>query len=143
MAGGRVSVARKLEPQRRTLPFSGSQLASLDDALTLASRSTGLLFSVYLGDLGADTRARAEALHASSGLGREGVEDAVLIAVSPGQRVVELVTGTDARRRLSDRSAKLAVMSMVASFEVGDLAGGLTSGLRMLADQAGKAPAEK
>jgi hypothetical protein len=48
-----------------------------------------------------------------------------------------VLTGPEARVRLPDRSAKLAVMSMVASFKEGDLLGGLLSGLRMLADQAG------
>jgi hypothetical protein len=42
--------------------------------------------------------------------------------------------------RLPDRGAKLAVMSMVGSFREGDLVGGLLSGLRMLADQAGEPP---
>ena len=70
----------------------------------------------------------------------EGSDEAVLVAVSPEQRVVEVVTGSEARVRLPDRGAKLAVMSMVASFKEGDLLGGLLSGLRMLADQAGVAP---
>jgi hypothetical protein len=48
-----------------------------------------------------------------------------------------VVTGAEARVRLPDRGAKLAVMSMVASFKEGDLLGGLLSGLRMLGDQAG------
>ena len=43
------------------------QLARLDEALTLSARTTGLGFSVYLGDLGEDTRATAESLHAESG----------------------------------------------------------------------------
>jgi len=61
----------------------------------------------------------------------------VLVAVSPQQRIVEIVTGEEAYRRLSDRSCKLAVMSMVASFKEGDLLGALLSGLRMLCDQVG------
>ena len=59
------------------------------------------------------------------------------MAVSPGQCFVEVLSGPEARTRLPDRGAKLAVMSMVASFKEGDLVGGLLSGLRMLADQAG------
>lgn len=136
-SSGRVSSAREYTPRKRTLPFTSSQLAGLDEALTLATRSTGLQFSVYLGDLGDDSRARAEELHNSIG---EAAPEAVLIAVSPGQRVVEVITGSEAHRRLPDRGAKLAVMGMVASFKEGDLAGGLASGLRMLADQAGPAP---
>ncbi|MET0189310.1 MAG: DUF5130 family protein, partial [Pseudonocardia sediminis] len=67
----------------------------------------------------------------------EGSDEAVLVAVSPEQRVLEIVTGSEAKVRLPDRGAKLALMSMVASFKEGDLFGGLMSGLRMLADQAG------
>jgi hypothetical protein len=78
----------------------------------------------------------AEELHAASG---DPAAAAVLIAVSPGQRRVEVVTGAESTRRLPDRACNLAVMSMVASFKEGDLIGGLVSGLRMLTDQAGPA----
>ena len=133
-ASGRVSVAEVFrEPSRADHPFDPVQLARLDEALTLASRETGLRFSIWLGDLGPDAPARVAELHAQL----EGSVDAVLVAVSPEQRVVEVRSGPGARTRLPDRGAKLAVMSMVASFREGDLLGGLLSGLRMLADQAG------
>lgn len=134
-ASGRVSVAREYTPAKPELPFSSVQLARLDEALTLSARTTGLAFSVYLGDLGDDTRATAEQLHAESG---DNAPSAVVIAVSPGQRKVEVVTGAESTRRLPDRACNLAVMSMVASFKEGDLIGGLVSGLRMLTDQAGR-----
>lgn len=130
---GRISAARQVRPVLRTLPFSRSQLAKLDDVLVGASRSASLHFGIYLGDLGSDTRTRAEQLHDSMG---EWADHAVLVAVSPGQRVVEVVTGCKAANRLPDRGCKLAVESMVSSFKDGDLAGGLSSGLRMLADHA-------
>lgn len=133
-ASGRLSIAREFSSRRPALPFSSAQLARLDEALTLATRTTGLHFSIYLGDLGDDTGRRAEELQDSIGA---QAPDAVLIAVSPGQRVVEVVTGSEAARRLPNRGCRLAVLSMTASFREGDLAGGLTSGLRMLADQAG------
>ncbi|MGH3887221.1 MAG: DUF5130 family protein [Pseudonocardiaceae bacterium] len=132
VSSGRTSAARRITPVLPTLPFSKSQLTTLDDGLARASRLVGLHFSVYLGDLGADTRARAEELHDSMG---DRADDAVLVAVSPGQQVVEVVTGCKARHRLPDRGCKLAVESMVAAFKEGDLAGGLTAGLRILADQ--------
>lgn len=134
-ASGRVSVAENVgEHPPATGPFTPTQLTRIDEALTLTSRSTGLRFTVYVGDLGPDPTARAGELHA----GIEGASEAVLIAVSPGQRYVEVITGREARLRLPDRSSKLAIMSMVASFKEGDLVGGLLSGLRMLADQAGR-----
>ncbi len=131
---GRVSVAQTYqEPTSSDVPFSPSELSRLDDALTMASRETGLLFSLYLGDLGADPGACCAELHDKL----ENPTDAVLVAVSPDQRVVEVVTGPEARLRLPDRGAKLAVMSMVAAFKEDNLHGGLLSGLRMLAEQAG------
>jgi hypothetical protein len=133
-SSGRVSQAEEFrEPSRADHPFSPVQLSRLDEALTLASRESGLRFSVYLGDLGEEPSRRVAQLHDEV----EGAGEAVLVAVSPGQRVVEVLTGPEARVRLPDRGAKLAVMSMVASFKEGDLLGGLLSGLRMLADQAG------
>lgn len=120
-----------------SLPLTAPQLELLDDVIFEAERVTGLRFSVYLGDLGKDTRATAEDL--VSGLGHDAPA-AVLLAVSPGQRVVEVVTGTEASRRLSDRSSRLAVLSVVASCADGDLAGALVNGVRMLADQAGTLP---
>ncbi|MEV0678036.1 DUF5130 family protein [Actinosynnema sp. NPDC050436] len=133
---GRVSAAQMYQAHPPALPFTPVQLAALDEAITLASRTTGLDFSVYLGALGSDTRARAVELHAATAR----PSHAVLLAVSPGERAVEVVTGEESHRRLADRGAKLAVMSMVASFKEGDLVGGLVSGLRMLTDQAGHAP---
>jgi hypothetical protein len=114
--------------------FSFQELARLDEALTMSSRETGLRFTLYLGDLGAQTRIRAEELHGRSG---GDLAEAVLIAVSPGQRVVEVVTGAAAARRLPDRAAALAVLSMTGSFAAGDLVGGIVNGLRQMSDQAG------
>ncbi len=114
--------------------FTYQELARLDEALTMSSRETGLRFTLYIGDLGMQTRVTAEDLHARSG---ENPSDAVLIAVSPGQRVVEVVTGAGAARRLPDRACALAVLSMTGSFAAGDLVGGIVNGLRQLSDQAG------
>jgi hypothetical protein len=114
--------------------FSFRELARLDEALTMSSRETGLRFTLYIGDLGKPTRVRAEELHARSAA---DPSDAVLIAVSPGQRVVEVVTGAAASRRLPDRACALAVLSMTAAFAGGDLVGGIVNGLRQLSDQAG------
>ena len=115
--------------------FSYRELARLDEALTMASRETGLFFNLYIGDLGRRTRVRAEEMHAQS---KADPTDSVLLAVSPGQRVVEVVTGSAAARRLPDRACALAVLSMTTSFASGDLVGGIVNGLRQLADQAGR-----
>lgn len=134
-SSGRVSAAESYSEHKRVAgPFTPVQLSRIDEAMMLAGRSTGLRFTVYVGDLGNDPSATVGDLHA----GIEGAAEAVLIAVSPGQRFVEVLTGHEARLRLPDRSSKLAVMSMLASFREADIFGGLLSGLRMLADQAGR-----
>jgi hypothetical protein len=117
-------------------PFTTRQLLRLDDALRLADSSTEFSFSIYVGELEPPVRAHAEKLHSEL----PHPDDSVLIAVSPNQRVLEIVTGELTRKRIPDRSAKLAAMSMSAAFGGGDLAGGLVSGLAQLAGQAGHAP---
>ncbi|MFI5936955.1 DUF5130 family protein [Actinoplanes sp. NPDC051494] len=115
-------------------PFTTRQLLRLDHALRIANQQTGLSFSVYLGDLEEPTRDSAQAMHRRL----DGAATAVLIAASPNQRVLEIVTGSEARKRVSDRDAKLAALSMAAAFAGGDLAGGVLAGLDQLASHAGR-----
>lgn len=99
----------------------------------------GLDVSVLVGDLDLEDpshfRAGAERLHAA--LGPRSAE-AVLLVVAPGQRRVEVVTGSNVRRRVPDRVCALAVLSMTTAFGGGDLAGGIVEGLRQIADSAGR-----
>jgi uncharacterized protein DUF5130 len=139
MATGELT---SFEPVRERLPkvevpapFSARQLSRIDEALTMASRETGIYFSVYVGALDVPVRGHAERLHADLGA---IAPYAVLLAVSPGQRQLEIVTGTVSGLRLPDRACALAALSMTASFGAGDLAGGIVNGLRMLSDQAGR-----
>lgn len=118
----------------RSAPFTLKQLERLDEALTMACRETGINFSLYVGRLAGDSRATAEALHPQMGA---KAANGVLVAVDPGQRVLEIVTGRDSVKRLPDRSCALAALSMTAAFGSGDLVGGIVNGLRMLSDQAG------
>jgi Domain of unknown function (DUF5130) len=115
-------------------PFTTRQLLRLDEALRIADQQTGLTFSVYIGELEVPTREHAERLHKQI----EGADRSVLIAVSPNQRRLEIVTGNEARKRISDRDAKLAGLSMAASFAGGDLAGGVLAGIDQLATHAGR-----
>jgi hypothetical protein len=122
------------EPDVLDGPFTTRQLLRLDEALRLADKSTGLTFSVYVGELEEPVRGHAEKLHGQL----HEPAHSVLIAVSPNQRVLEIVTGSEARKRLPDRAAKLAALSMATAFGGGDLAGGLVAGLAQLANQAGR-----
>ena len=115
-------------------PFTTRQLLRLDEALRLADQTTGLHFSIYCGELDEPVREAAEKMHSEL----EDPASTVLLAASPTQRVLEIVTGEQARRRLQDRDCKLAAFSMAAAFSGGDLAGGFINGLSMLVNLAGK-----
>jgi hypothetical protein len=116
-------------------PLNTRGLLRVDEALRIADGSTGLTFSVYVGELTEPVRECAEAMHARLA----DPDKSVLIAISPNQRVLEIVTGAVARRRILDRDAKLAALSMSAAFAGGDLTGGIVAGLAQLADHAGRA----
>lgn len=113
-------------------PFTANQLVRLDEALRAADEQSGLHFSVYVGPLEEPTRPAAERLHDRL----PDADDSVLVALSPNQRVLEVVTGPLAGKHLPDRVCALAALSMTAAFSGGDLAGGLVTGIGMLADQA-------
>jgi hypothetical protein len=115
-------------------PFTTRQLLRLDEALRVADQQTGLTFSVYIGELDAPIREHAERLHKQI----QDPDRAILIAVSPNQRKLEIVTGNEVRKRITDRYAKLAGLSMAAAFAGGDLAGGVLSGIDQLASHAGR-----
>jgi hypothetical protein len=117
-------------------PFSNEPVQAVAHAAAGASSETGLYFSVYIGGVDGDVRDAAEKLHAALGpLAPAGV----LVLVSPGDRLLEIVTGKESSRRLSDRACALAALSMTTSFTGGDLIGGIVSGLRMLSESSGRA----
>lgn len=116
--------------------FTPRELQRLESVISDAETATGLRFAAYVGDLGDDTRAHAESIVASFG---DDAAYTALVALSPGQRVVEIVTGTEAALRIPERGARAAVLSVIAACGDGDLFGGLTNGIRILTDHAGPA----
>jgi hypothetical protein len=131
---GRDFTTPRAAPVSPDRPFRPAQLARIDEALTLASADTGLLFSIYVGPLGPEPRTRAEELFAKLALRHPAP---VLLALSPAERRLEIVTGGASARRIPNRVAALAALTMRASFTSGDLTGGIVGGLRQLADAAG------
>jgi uncharacterized membrane protein YgcG len=113
--------------------FSERQQDDVVRAIRLARQQSQLPVSVYVGTLDGDSRAAALRLHGA--LGTEAAQS-VLVAVDPGARRVEVVTGPEVRRRLDDRAAALATMTMTSAFQAGDLAGGIASGVLALAEHA-------
>ncbi len=136
-ASQRVTAAESTSPGGQADgPFTTRQLLRLDEALRVADSSTGLTFSVYVGDLDEPVREHAEKLHGQLA----DPPRSILLAVSPNQRVLEIVTGGEARRRVPDHTCRLAALSMAAAFGGGDLTGGIVAGLAQLAGHAGHAP---
>ena len=113
--------------------FSQRQQDDVVRAIRLAHKQSQLPVSVYVGTLEGDTRAMALQLHHALGA---NADQTVLVAVDPGARRVEIVTGKEVRRRLDDRSAGLAAMSMTSAFQAGDLSGGIANGVLVLAEHA-------
>jgi uncharacterized membrane protein YgcG len=115
-------------------PLSERQRRRVARAVAAAERWTGLQFCVYLGPTEADPLAHAHALMADLGL---TAKPAALLLVAPEARRLEIVTSPAAAERIPDHAARLAALAMSASFGVGDIAGGIAEGVRLLAQAAG------
>jgi len=109
-------------------PFPITDLVAIDDALKYGSRASGARFAIYLGDLGGDTAARAREILAK--VPTPG--NAVLLAVSSDQCVIEVVYGSQVRGRGAESAAPLGVAAASSAFEQGDLVDGLVSAIRVL-----------
>lgn len=112
--------------------FTPAQQAQLARAVDAASASSRLAFRLYVGALDRG-RATAEAMVADRG--PDGA-DTVLVAVDPGARGLEIVTGSRAAAAVDDRTCGLAALAMTSSFSAGDLVGGIRNGIQILADHA-------
>ena len=112
--------------------FSGAQRHEIDRAIRGAEQSSRYEFSVFVGHADGDPRRFAERLHTSSIV----PDRSVLLMVDPGARALEVVTGAEVRRTLSDSAVKLAVLQMQSAFAAGDLVGGLRRGIAMLAEHS-------
>ena len=119
----------------RSEPFTDGQVREISKACSTASAESGLLYSVFVGPVEGEIRDHAERLHAALG---PSAPRAVLVLVAPGDRQLEIVTGKESSRRLSDRACALAALSMTTAFSGGDLVGGIVTGLRMLSEAAGR-----
>lgn len=118
--------------------FNAEQIDTISRAVQRASRTTGLHFSVIVGDPTDDSSPAQFAERAHKALGEPLARTAVLVLVAPGARRVEIVTGSEITHRVPDRACGLAALSMSSSFAGGDLVGGILTGVRMLADAAGQ-----
>jgi len=109
-------------------PFPTKDLVELDDALKYGSRQSKARFATYIGDLGSDTAARAREILAEV----PTPDNAVLLAVSPNQRAIEVVYGSDLRGRGAESAAPLGVSAAASAFKEGNLIDGLVSAVRVM-----------
>lgn len=114
--------------------FSSSQRHEIDKAIRDAETVCRYEFSVFVGASQGETGPFAQRLHATL----TAPDRSVLVMVDPSARIVEIVTGAEVHRDLDDGQVKLAALSMQAAFAAGDLVGGITQGVMMLADHARK-----
>lgn len=112
--------------------FSAVERHEVDRSIRMAERASRFEFSVFVGSAPQESRLFAERLHQAL----VAPARSVLIMVDPAARLLEVVTGLEVRRHLSDRAVELAVLQMQSAFSADDLVGGLTRGIAMLAEHA-------
>jgi uncharacterized membrane protein YgcG len=113
--------------------LTSAQRLQIDKAIRDAETTCRHEFSVYVGrSEGESPRAYAERLHASL----VNPARSVLIMVDPEQRTLEIVTGAEVRRSLTDQEVGLAVAEMTSLFALDDLVPGLVRGICLLASHA-------
>lgn len=114
--------------------FTASERHEIDKAIRNAETVCRYEFSVFVGSSEGETRPFAVRLHSTLA----APDHSVLVMVDPSARIVEIVTGAEARRDLEDGEVHLAALTMQSAFAAGDLVGGITRGVLMLAEHARK-----
>ena len=112
--------------------FTATERHEIDKAIRDAETLCRYEFSVYVGRSDGESRPFAERLHAAL----VAPERSVLVLVDPSAKLLEIVTGSEARRDLDDAEVRLATLTMQSAFAAGDLVGGITRGLFQLAEHA-------
>lgn len=112
-------------------PLSESQRSELARVVEAARSVCGFGFGVYVGPL-PDGRDSALGHHAAL----PDAASAVLVAVDPSARAIEIVTGINTRSALDNRACEFAALAMKSCFVADDLVGGVREGVTLLAAHA-------
>lgn len=113
--------------------LSAQERSSLDRVIRRAEETSRFEFSVYLGPTeGEDVHAYATRLHNRLVVPARSV----LILVDPQRRAIEVVTGGEVRRVISDAEVELAVAAMGDDLADGNHARGLERAIDLLAQHA-------
>lgn len=112
--------------------FTASERHQIDKAIRDAETVSRFEFSVFVGASEGETGPFARRLHAAL----TAPDRSVLLMVDPSARILEIVTGKDVRRHLTDSEVALAAMAMESDFAVGNLTAGIVHGLNLLSEHA-------
>jgi hypothetical protein len=112
--------------------FNATERHQVDRAIRAAEQSCRFEFSVFVGAADGESAPFAHRLHGAL----VAPDRSILIMVDPSARLLEVVTGSQVRRHLSDRAVELSVLQMESAFAADELVGGLTRGISMLAEHA-------
>ena len=112
--------------------FSDRERQQIDKAIRRAETECRYEISVFVGAAEAESKPFATRLHAALAAPARSI----LIMVDPVARLLEIVTGADVRRDLTDSEVELVVLHMQSSFATGDLVDGLTRVINLLAEHA-------
>jgi uncharacterized membrane protein YgcG len=112
--------------------LTAAQRLQIDKAIRDAETSSRHEFSVYVGRAEGDPRGYALQLHSSL----VNPSRSLLILVDPAQRAIEIVTGAEVRRTITDEEVGLAVAEMTTLFEHDELVEGIARGISLLASHA-------
>ncbi|RJO69748.1 DUF5130 domain-containing protein [Nocardia panacis] len=133
-SSGRVSGVHEAGKVFVEAPFSDTERLMMDNVLTEATRATKVRFTIYIGDLGGDPAAGADALFPRT---LEAARS-VLIAVSPNEHAIEVRSGAEVADRANDRVCQLGVTAALSSIRQGQLIDGLISAVRVMAAAIGR-----
>ena len=111
--------------------LGNSATKDLTRSVKLAREISGLAFGVYIGEL-PQGRESAFARHAQL----PAAESAILVAVDPDARTIDIVTGKEAHISLDDRSCDFATLAFVSCANAGDIVGGVREALIVMAEHA-------
>jgi len=113
------------------MTLSMSERGDLERVVQVARDICGYEFGVYVGSLESG-RESAIAMHG----GLDQPESAILLAIDPGDRSMDIVTGSRVRRTLDDRACEFALLSLRASLQADQLVPGIRDSVMMLAEHA-------
>lgn len=112
--------------------FSNAERQAIDTTIRKSEQLCRFEFSVFVGSVDGDIRPFATRLHNTL----TAPARTILILIDPESRALEIVTGAEVRRKVTDKEILHAVTAMEALFAEGDLADGIRQGISQIAEHA-------